>query len=50
MKQIHISPKKRILALTVSLAKMFKTPSLGSVIIFDDFDINDFLFHRNNRF
>ncbi|HJM34687.1 MAG: hypothetical protein QF835_07760 [Candidatus Marinimicrobia bacterium] len=50
MKQIPISPKKRILALTFSLAKMFKTPSLGSFIIFDDFDINDFLFHRNNRF
>ena len=50
MKQINISPKKRILALTFSLAKMFKTPSLGSFIIFDDFDINDFLSHRNNRF
>ena len=50
MKQIHISPKKRILALAFSLEKMFKIPSLGSLIIFDDFDVNDFLFHRNNRF
>ena len=50
MKQIHISPKMRILALAFSLAKMFKTPSLGSLIIFDDFDVNDFLSHRNNRF
>ena len=50
MKQIHISPKKHILSLTFSLAKMFKIPSLRSLIIFDDFDVNDFLFHRNNRF
>ena len=50
MKQIHISPKKHILALAFSLAKMFKIPSLGSLIIFDDFDVNDFLSHRNNRF
>ena len=50
MKKKYISPKKRILALAFSLAKMFKTPSLGSLIIFDDFDVNDFLFHRNNRF
>ena len=50
MKQIPISPKKRILALAFSLAKMVKTSSLGSLIIFGDFDVNDFLFHRNNRF
>ena len=50
MKQIHIFSKKRILALAFSLAKMVKTPSLGSLIIFDDFDVNNFLFHRNNRF
>ena len=50
MKQIHISPKKRILALAFSLVKMFKIPSLGPFIIFDDFDVNNFLFHRNNRF
>ena len=50
MKQIHISPEKHILTLAFSLAKMFKIPSLGSLIIFDDFDVNDFLSHRNNRF
>jgi len=50
MKKIHAHPKKHILSFAFSLIKILHTPSLGSMNKFDGFDINDFLFHRNNRF
>ena len=50
MKKIHAHPKKHILSFDFSLIKILHTRSLGPMNKFDGFDINNFLFHRNNRF
>ena len=50
MKKIHAHPKKHILSFAFSLIKIFHTPSLDSINKFDGFDVNYFLFYRNNRF
>ena len=50
MKKIYYHPKMHMSIFAFSIEKMFNKPLQESQINLDNFDVNDFLFHRNNRF